>query len=78
MLGKYDKFGEYLDSETSKKIVESFFERILRLNMPVHAYYILYLTNDNRTFLFLHCKNEIVFFHIYFKVKGVNLHLDIF
>ena len=29
MLGKYDEFGEYLDSDTSKKILESFCEQIL-------------------------------------------------
>ena len=27
MLGKYDEFGEYLDSDTSKKILESFFDQ---------------------------------------------------
>ena len=46
MLGKYDEFGEYLDSDTSKKILESFFERILCLIMPVHASDKSYLTND--------------------------------
>ena len=37
MLGKCDEFGEYLDSYTSKKILESFCERILCLKMPGHA-----------------------------------------
>ena len=37
MLGKYDEFGEFLDSDTSKKILESFCERKLILKMPVHA-----------------------------------------
>ena len=37
MLGKYDEFGEYLDSDTSKKSLESFLEQTLRLKMPVHA-----------------------------------------
>ena len=54
MPGKYDEFGEYLDSDTSKKILESFFERILSLKMPVHASDKFYLTNDNRTFPLLH------------------------
>ena len=79
MLGKYDEFGEYLDSDTSKKILESFFERILCLKMPVHASDIFYLTNDNRTCLLLHYKNKTcIFTYLLFQVKSVNLHLDIF
>ena len=58
MLGKYNEFGKYLYSDTTKKILESFFERILCLKMPVHASDIIYLTNDNRTFLLFHYKNN--------------------
>ena len=35
---KYDEFGEYLESDTSKKLLEYyFFEQTLCLKMPVHA-----------------------------------------
>ena len=78
MLGKYDEFGEYLDSDTSKKMLESFFGRILCLKMPVHASDIFYLTNANRTFLLLHYKNKFYFYIFTFQVKRVNLNLDIF
>ena len=77
MLGKYDEFGEYLDSDTSKKILESFFKQILCLKMPVHASDIFYLTNDNRTFLLLHYKNKNCFVYIFtLQFKSFNLHLD--
>ena len=54
MLGKYDEFGEYLDSDTSKKVLKSFFERILCLKIPVQ----LNLTNDTNFLLLLHYKNK--------------------
>ena len=72
ILGEYDEFGEYLASDTSKKSIESFFERILCLKMPVHASDIFYLKNDNRTFLPLHYKDKsCIFTYLLFKLKAL-------
>ena len=47
MLGKYDEFGEYLDSDTSKKIFESFFEWIPKTCLLLHY------KNKNSIFTYL-------------------------
>ena len=62
MLGKYNEFGKYLYSDTTKKILESFFERILCLKMPVHASDINFIRQMPTELVFFYItKTKIVF-----------------
>ena len=81
MLGKYDEFGEYLDSDTSKKILESFFDWILCLIMPVLASDKSFFKFDKRQpnlSSFTSNKQKLYFYIFTFQVKSDKLHLDIF